>query len=107
MRTASFAAAAIALAAALTSAAPSQAGGDAAFSGRLYPEDPYAYRFYKPRYYPYYDSGYWVPRVVMRYRYRYDTVLPPYQSSWGYPTVPVSGSLKDGVEADGRRERRR
>jgi len=29
-----------------------------------------------------------VPRAAMRYRYRYDTTLPPYQSSWGHPTEP-------------------
>ena len=74
----------------IASAAPSQAGG--AHWGRTYAEDPYAYSFTLPRYYPYYNSGYWVPRQVMRYRYRYDTVLPPYQSSWGHPLkvhVPV------------------
>lgn len=63
---------------------PAAAGGDH-LVGRTYGEDPYAYRFELPRYYPYYNSGYWVSREAMRYRYRYDTVLPPYQSSWGYP----------------------
>lgn len=77
----------VALVGATLAASPAFAGGDHLFS-RVPGEDPYAYRFTLPRYYPYYNSGYWVPREHMRYRYRYDTVLPPYQSSWGYPLPP-------------------
>lgn len=87
MRTPSLAAAVLAVGAAAVSLSPAQAG-DTRFHSRLYHEDPYAYRFELPRYYPYYNSGYWVPRAAMRYRYRNDTVLPPYQPSWGYP-APV------------------
>lgn len=44
-------------------------------------EDPYAYR-YEPRgYYPYYNSGYWVPTYVIRKR-RY-LRRPPYYKAWG------------------------
>lgn len=44
--------------------------------------DPYAYR-YEPRgYYPYYNSGYWVPaRCYHRCRQTYR--LPPYYKAWG------------------------
>ena len=37
-------------------------------------------------YYPYYGSGYWVPRAEMRYRYRYKYVGPKYRyfPAWGY-----------------------
>jgi len=46
--------------------------------------DPYAYRYEPRAYYPYYNSGYWVPakcyrRCTPRYR------LPPYYRAWGYP----------------------
>lgn len=46
--------------------------------------DPCAYH-YEPRgYYPYYNSGYWVPaRVYKRPRYAYK--LPRYYKAWGYP----------------------
>ena len=38
---------------------------------RMYRYDPNSW-YYKSRgYYPYYGSGYWVPRAEMRYRYRY------------------------------------
>lgn len=41
--------------------------------------DPYAYR-YEPRgYYPYYNSGYWGPARVKRFRGH----LPKYYASWG------------------------
>lgn len=41
--------------------------------------DPYSYR-YRPRgYYPYYNSGYWGPPRVKRFR----GALPPYYASWG------------------------
>src|SRR5262245_38561758 len=43
--------------------------------------------YYKPRgYYPYYGSGYWVPRADMRYRYRYIYYGPQYRyfPAWGY-----------------------
>jgi len=44
--------------------------------------DPYAYR-YEPRgYYPYYNSGYWVPRRCYR-RPVYTYNIPPYYPAWG------------------------
>jgi hypothetical protein len=47
--------------------------------------DPYGY-LYQPRgYYPYYNSGYWVPVQEMRYRYRYHFALPKYYPAWGEP----------------------
>lgn len=48
------------------------------------PQDPYSYVPRLPRYYPYYNSGYWVPAEEMRGRYRYRYTLPPYQASWGW-----------------------
>lgn len=48
-----------------------------------YRTDPYAYRWEKPRYYPYYNSGYWRPAHEVR-RQRY-YALPPYHQAWGYP----------------------
>jgi hypothetical protein len=53
---------------------------------RLYRYDPHSW-YYKPRgYYPYYFSGYWVPRAQMRYRYRYVYRGPQYRyyPAWGY-----------------------
>lgn len=44
--------------------------------------DPYAYR-YEPRgYYPYYNSGYWVPACAYC-RPRYNYQLPKYYKAWG------------------------
>ena len=44
--------------------------------------DPYAYR-YEPRgYYPYYNSGYWLPAHEMRKKRRHYR-QPPYYQSWG------------------------
>ncbi len=53
---------------------------------RLYRHDPRSWYYRQPRYYPYYGSGYWVPRAEMRYRYRYKYVGPKYQyyPAWGY-----------------------
>jgi len=46
--------------------------------------DPYHYRYVKPRYYPAYNSGYWVPaRHYRKARTHYR--LPPYYRAWGYP----------------------
>ena len=43
--------------------------------------DPYAYR-YEPRgYYPYYNSNYWGPPRIKRFRGH----LPPYYAAWGAP----------------------
>ena len=53
---------------------------------RIYRYDPNSW-YYKPRgYYPYYNSGYWVPRSEMRYRYRYVYRGPAYRynPAWGY-----------------------
>jgi hypothetical protein len=52
--------------------------------------------YYNPRgYYPYYNSGYWVPRQAMRYRYRYTYYGPQYRyyRAWGYglPEPPCCG----------------
>jgi hypothetical protein len=46
--------------------------------------DPYYYRYVKPRYYPAYNSHYWVPaRYYRKYRNHYH--LPRYHKAWGYP----------------------
>ena len=46
-----------------------------------YVTDPYAYS-YEPRgYYPYYNSGYWGPPRIKRFR----GALPPYFAAWGAP----------------------
>jgi hypothetical protein len=49
--------------------------------------DPYAYRYVRRSYYPYYASGYWVDADQMRNRYRYQYHGPKYryQPSWGAP----------------------
>lgn len=49
-----------------------------------HPEDPYSYKPEKPRYYPYYYSGYWRPIEDMRGAYRYRHKLPPYYQAWGW-----------------------
>ena len=60
--------------------------------------DPYAYAYARSRYYPYYDSAYWVPRGQMRDRSYYPNRLPEYWSSWGYPlTCKVRGGRNCGV----------
>lgn len=46
--------------------------------------DPYAYRYKRPRYYPYYNSGYWKSARVMRKRRRAHFRYPRYYRSWGY-----------------------
>jgi hypothetical protein len=53
---------------------------------RLYRYDPRSWYYKQRGYYPYYDSGYWVPRAAMRYRYRYVYHGPRYQyvPAWGY-----------------------
>src|SRR5262245_45417122 len=54
---------------------------------RAYRYDPYSWCYQQPgRYYPYYGSGYWVPRAEMRYRYRYEYRGPlyTYYPAWGY-----------------------
>ncbi len=44
--------------------------------------DPYAY-YYEPRgYYPYYNSGYWVPRCCYT-RPAYPYRIPAYYKAWG------------------------
>jgi hypothetical protein len=58
---------------------------------RAYRYDPRSW-YYNPRgYYPYYGSGYWVPRAEMRYRYRYVYYGPQYRyyRAWGYGVPPV------------------
>ena len=59
---------------------------------RLYRYDPNSW-YYKSRgYYPYYGSGYWVPRAEMRYRYRYVYRGPQYRyyPAWGYGAPPAA-----------------
>ncbi|MGE3708976.1 MAG: hypothetical protein AB7G35_04830 [Hyphomicrobiaceae bacterium] len=90
MQLKSLAALAVAMASiALAAPQPAEAGGrhsyffiDAPYPGG---PDPYAYRYVRPGYYPYYDSRYWVPRREMRYRTRYPLREGEYWSSWGYP----------------------
>jgi hypothetical protein len=58
---------------------------------RLYSYDPRSWYYRQPRYYPYYGSGYWVPRAEMRYRYRYKYIGPQYEyyPAWGYGGCPI------------------
>jgi hypothetical protein len=51
-----------------------------------YRYDPRSWYYRQPRYYPYYNSGYWVPREYMRYRYRYSYYGPRYRyfPAWGF-----------------------
>lgn len=53
---------------------------------RIYRYDPRSWYYTQRGYYPNYDSGYWVPRAEMRYRYRYVYHGPRYQyvPAWGY-----------------------
>jgi hypothetical protein len=53
---------------------------------RLYRYDPRSWYYNRRGYYPYYGSGYWVPRAAMRYRYRYRYFGPQYRyhRAWGY-----------------------
>lgn len=44
-------------------------------------EDRYRYEYQPRGYYPYYNSGYWVPRETVRPNY--DFVQPPYYQAWG------------------------
>jgi hypothetical protein len=89
----------------LAGAAPATAGGDLSVAPERpeqrvirhyvyrphyvheYHGDPYAYRYVRRGYYPYYGSHYWVPAEQMRYRYRYTYEGPKYryQPSWGRP----------------------
>jgi hypothetical protein len=49
--------------------------------------DPYAYRYVRRGYYPYYNSDYWVPAEQMRnrYHYTYPGQKYRYSQSWGKP----------------------
>ena len=60
---------------------------------RLYRYDPRSWYYSQPRYYPYYGSGYWVPRAEMRYRYRYRYFGPQYRyfPAWGYGGCQARG----------------
>jgi hypothetical protein len=53
---------------------------------RIYRYDPRSWYYRQTGYYPYYASGYWVPRAEMRYRYRYVYRGPRFQyvPAWGY-----------------------
>jgi hypothetical protein len=46
--------------------------------------DPYHYRYVKPRYYPAYNSHYWVPARYYRKCCKHYH-LPRYHKAWGYP----------------------
>jgi hypothetical protein len=48
------------------------------------PADPYSYQPAQPRYYPYYNSGYWRPIEEMRGSTRYRFKLPRYYQAWGW-----------------------
>lgn len=101
MRTRVLAIVAALAAMALTSTTAAEAGGrrayyyDGYYAPRFYrvydgyPYDPYRYRYEPRRWYPYYNSGYWVPTRELQYRraccrptYH---ALPPYYQAWGYP----------------------
>lgn len=53
---------------------------------RLYRYDPRTWYYAERGYYPYYGSGYWVPRAEMKTRYRYKYLGPRYRyyPAWGY-----------------------
>jgi hypothetical protein len=53
---------------------------------RVWRYDPRSWYYSRRGYYPYYNSGYWVPREAMRYRYRYTYYGPQYRyyRAWGY-----------------------
>lgn len=53
---------------------------------RLYRYDTRSWYQADRGYYPYYDSGYWVPRREMKTRYRYKYLGPRYRyyPAWGY-----------------------
>jgi hypothetical protein len=44
-------------------------------------DDPYAYSYTPRGYYPYYNSNYWGPPRIRRFRGH----LPPYYAAWGAP----------------------
>ena len=56
--------------------------------------DPRSWYYRQPGYYPFYASGYWVPRADMRYRYRRHYFGPRYRyyPAWGYPRADYYGS---------------
>ena len=49
-----------------------------------YVGDPYRYRYQKRRYYPAYNSHYWIPARCYRKKCRRHYHLPPYYKAWGY-----------------------
>lgn len=64
--------------------------------------DPYHYRYVQPRYYPYYNSNYWVPARCYRKSRKHYT-LPRYYKAWGYPK---RCKLNQGCKPQGYRHRR-
>ena len=48
-------------------------------------DDPYAYRYVRRPWYPYYNSSYWVPAEAMKNRYHYSYAGPKYRyhPAWG------------------------
>jgi hypothetical protein len=56
------------------------------YKSRVWRYDPRSWYYNRRGYYPYYGSGYWVPRSAMRYRYRYSYHGPQYRyyRAWGY-----------------------
>ena len=86
-----------ALALTLGTSAPVSAGGGKNPDGigiytpepgkpRVWRYDPRSWYYNRRGYYPNYNSGYWVPRSEMRYRYRYTYYGPQYRyhRAWGY-----------------------
>jgi hypothetical protein len=54
---------------------------------KVYRYDARSWYYRQPGHYPFYASGYWVPRAEMRYRYRRAYFGPRYRyyPAWGYP----------------------
>ena len=100
MRTRVLAIVAALFAVALTSTTAAEAGWRRSYEDRYYAADPYRYTYEPRRWYPYYNSGYWVPTRELQYRRACCRpayyALPPYYQSWGYPRgVYVQKGWKD------------
>ena len=52
------------------------------------PHHPYAYRYERRGYYPYYGAGYWRPAHISRGRYNFTVRAPRYYRGWGYGPRP-------------------
>jgi hypothetical protein len=88
MRTRVLAIVAALFAVALTSTTAAEAGWRRHYYDGYY-ADPYRYTYEQRRWYPYYNSGYWVPTRELQYRRACCRpayyALPPYYQAWGYP----------------------